>query len=29
MIEVWSNTVCDTVRGWIHGETMIAGTRTP
>jgi hypothetical protein len=24
-----SNTACETVRGSIHGETMIAGTRTP
>ena len=29
IIEVWSNTVCETVRGSIHGETTIAGTRTP
>jgi hypothetical protein len=29
MIEVWSNRVLDTVRGSIHGETTMAGTRTP
>ena len=29
MIEVWSNTVCVTVPARTHGETTIAGTRTP
>jgi hypothetical protein len=29
LIDVWSNSVCETVPGSTHGETISAGTRTP